>query len=94
MGVEEVTLAADLGQGDELEPVGRKPLNQVRVNRVVDANEYFVKDFPAPGDTLAKIVIPLYGFGASPNCQTVGRGSRGIRCGCSSQVARATIKSV
>lgn len=50
-GVEEViTLAADLGQGDELEPIRKKALaSGASVSLVVDATENFVKDcaFPA-----------------------------------------------
>ena len=49
-GVEEViTLAADLGQGDELEPVREKALKSgASKSLVVDANEYFVKDYAFP----------------------------------------------
>ncbi|KJH73116.1 argininosuccinate synthase [Aliterella atlantica] len=46
-GVEEViTLAADLGQGDELEPVREKALKSgATESLVVDATESFVKDY-------------------------------------------------
>lgn len=46
-GVEEViTLAADLGQGDELEPVREKALKSgASESLVVDATESFVKDY-------------------------------------------------
>lgn len=46
-GVEEViTLAADLGQGDELEPVREKALKSgASQSLVVDATESFVKDY-------------------------------------------------
>lgn len=46
-GVEEViTLAADLGQGDELEPVREKALKSgASQSLVVDAQESFVKDY-------------------------------------------------
>ncbi len=46
-GVEEViTLAADLGQGDELEPVREKALKSgASESLVVDATENFVKDY-------------------------------------------------
>ena len=46
-GVEEViTLAADLGQGDELEPVRKKALaSGASESLVIDATESFVKDY-------------------------------------------------
>jgi argininosuccinate synthase len=49
-GVEEViTLAADLGQGDELEPIREKALKSgASESLVVDANESFVKDYAFP----------------------------------------------
>ncbi len=49
-GVEEViTLAADLGQGDELEPIRQKALNSgASVSLVVDVTETFVKEYGFP----------------------------------------------
>lgn len=49
-GVEEViTLAADLGQGDELEPVREKALKSgASESLVVDVKESFVKDYAFP----------------------------------------------
>jgi len=49
-GVEEViTLAADLGQGDELEPVREKALKSgASESLVIDATETFVKDYAFP----------------------------------------------
>ncbi len=49
-GVEEViTLAADLGQGDELEPIREKALNSgASESLVVDAKVNFVKDYAFP----------------------------------------------
>ncbi|MBD1811940.1 argininosuccinate synthase [Microcoleus vaginatus DQ-U2] len=49
-GVEEViTLAADLGQGDELEPIRKKALaSGASESLVVDATEEFVKDYAFP----------------------------------------------
>jgi argininosuccinate synthase len=49
-GVEEViTLAADLGQGDELEPIRLKALNSgASVSLVVDGRAEFVKDYAFP----------------------------------------------
>jgi argininosuccinate synthase len=46
-GVEEViTLAADLGQGDELEPIRQKALNAgASKSLIVDAREEFIKDY-------------------------------------------------
>jgi argininosuccinate synthase len=46
-GVEEViTLAADLGQGDELEPIRQKALDSgASKSLVVDAREEFIKDY-------------------------------------------------
>jgi argininosuccinate synthase len=49
-GVEEViTLAADLGQGDELEPIRQKALNSgASVSLVEDAKETFVRNYAFP----------------------------------------------
>lgn len=49
-GVQEViTLAADLGQGDELEPIREKALKSgASESLVVDAKESFVKDYAFP----------------------------------------------
>jgi argininosuccinate synthase len=49
-GVEEViTLAADLGQGDELEPIRQKALNSgASVSLVEDAKDTFVRDYAFP----------------------------------------------
>jgi argininosuccinate synthase len=49
-GVEEViTLAADLGQGDELDPVREKALKSgATVSLVADATETFVKEYAFP----------------------------------------------
>ncbi|MGA7934935.1 MAG: argininosuccinate synthase [Kovacikia sp.] len=49
-GVQEViTLAADLGQGDELEPVREKALKSgAEVSLVIDATDEFVKDYAFP----------------------------------------------
>lgn len=49
-GVEEViTLAADLGQGDELEPIRKKALDSgASVSLVADATETFVKEYGFP----------------------------------------------
>ncbi len=49
-GVEEViTLAADLGQGDELEPIREKALKSgASQSLVVDATQSFVKDYAFP----------------------------------------------
>lgn len=49
-GVEEViTLAADLGQGDELEPIRIKALNAgATESLVMDATERFIKDYVFP----------------------------------------------
>ncbi|WP_293337687.1 argininosuccinate synthase [Microcoleus sp. CAWBG58] len=49
-GVEEViTLAADLGQGDELEPIRKKALaSGASESLVIDATEEFVKDYAFP----------------------------------------------
>jgi argininosuccinate synthase len=49
-GVEEViTLAADLGQGDELEPIRQKALAAgASVSLVVDGREEFVRDYAFP----------------------------------------------
>jgi argininosuccinate synthase len=46
-GVEEViTLAADLGQGDELEPIRQKALNSgASISLVEDAKEEFIRDY-------------------------------------------------
>lgn len=46
-GVEEViTLAADLGQGDELEPIRQKALNSgAEISLVADAKDSFIKDY-------------------------------------------------
>ncbi len=46
-GVEEViTLAADLGQGDELEPIRQKALNSgALISLVEDAKEEFIRDY-------------------------------------------------
>lgn len=63
-GVEEViTLAADLGQGDELEPIRQKAIQSgASQSLVVDAKESFVKDcaFPAiQANTLYENRYPL-----------------------------------
>ena len=49
-GVEEViTLAADLGQGDELEPIRKKALDSgASVSLVADATATFIKDYAFP----------------------------------------------
>jgi argininosuccinate synthase len=49
-GVEEViTLAADLGQGDELEPIRQKALTSgASVSLVADATEEFIRDYAFP----------------------------------------------
>lgn len=49
-GVQEViTLAADLGQGDELEPVRQKALDSgASISLVADATEEFVQDYAFP----------------------------------------------
>jgi argininosuccinate synthase len=49
-GVEEViTLAADLGQGDELEPIRQKALNSgASVSLVVDGRAEFIRDYAFP----------------------------------------------
>ncbi len=49
-GVEEViTLAADLGQGDELEPIRKKALaSGASISLVVDGREEFVRDYAFP----------------------------------------------
>jgi argininosuccinate synthase len=49
-GVEEViTLAADLGQGDELEPIRQKALNSgASVSLVANATERFIADYAFP----------------------------------------------
>jgi argininosuccinate synthase len=49
-GVEEViTLAADLGQGDELEPIRQKALNSgASVSLVEDLQEAFIRDYAFP----------------------------------------------
>jgi argininosuccinate synthase len=49
-GVEEViTLAADLGQGDELEPIRQKALNSgATVSLVEDLQEIFIRDYAFP----------------------------------------------
>jgi argininosuccinate synthase len=49
-GVEEViTLAADLGQGDELEPIRQKALNSgASVSLVEDAKEEFIRNYAFP----------------------------------------------
>ena len=49
-GVEEIiTLAADLGQGDELEPVREKALKSgASESLVVDVKDIFVKDYAFP----------------------------------------------
>lgn len=49
-GVEEViTLAADLGQGDELEPIRKKALaSGASESLVIDATQEFVKDYAFP----------------------------------------------
>lgn len=49
-GVEEViTLAADLGQGDELEPIRQKALNSgASVSLIEDAKETFVRNYAFP----------------------------------------------
>ncbi|MEO0488757.1 MAG: argininosuccinate synthase, partial [Cyanobacteria bacterium J06659_2] len=49
-GVKEViTLAADLGQGDELEPIRKKALTSgAKESLVIDATERFVKDYAFP----------------------------------------------
>lgn len=49
-GIEEViTLAADLGQGDELEPIRKKALDSgASVSLVADATETFVKEYGFP----------------------------------------------
>jgi argininosuccinate synthase len=49
-GVKEViTLAADLGQGDELEPIKQKALKSgAAISLVEDAKEIFVKDYAFP----------------------------------------------
>jgi argininosuccinate synthase len=49
-GVEEViTLAADLGQGDELEPIRQKALNSgASISLVVDGRAEFVRDYAFP----------------------------------------------
>jgi argininosuccinate synthase len=49
-GVEEViTLAADLGQGDELEPIRKKALaSGASESLVIDATEEFIKDYAFP----------------------------------------------
>ncbi len=49
-GVEEViTLAADLGQGDELEPIREKALKSgASISLVADATERFVKEYAFP----------------------------------------------
>jgi argininosuccinate synthase len=49
-GVEEViTLAADLGQGDELEPIRKKALaSGASVSLIVDGREEFVRDYAFP----------------------------------------------
>jgi argininosuccinate synthase len=49
-GVEEViTLAADLGQGDELEPIRQKALNSgASISLVEDAKEEFIRNYAFP----------------------------------------------
>ena len=68
-GVEEViTLAADLGQGEELKPIQEKALKCGAVESLVeDAKEAFVTD---------------YAFKAiqANNCQIIGRCSRKTWC--------------
>ena len=63
-GVQEViTLAADLGQGDELEPIRQKALQSgASQSLVVDAKESFVKDYAFPAlqaNTLYENRYPL-----------------------------------
>ena len=63
-GVEEViTLAADLGQGDELEPIQKKALKSgAAESLVVDATKSFVKDYAFPAiqaNTLYENRYPL-----------------------------------
>lgn len=63
-GVEEViTLAADLGQGDELEPIQKKALKcGAAESLVADATESFVKDYAFPAiqaNTLYENRYPL-----------------------------------
>jgi argininosuccinate synthase len=63
-GVKEViTLAADLGQGDELEPIQKKALKCGAVESLVeDATEIFVKDYAFPAiqaNTLYENRYPL-----------------------------------
>lgn len=63
-GVQEViTLAADLGQGDELEPVRKKALDSgASQSLVADAKESFIKDYAFPAiaaNTLYENRYPL-----------------------------------
>ncbi len=63
-GVQEViTLAADLGQGDELEPIQKKALKcGAAESLVADATESFVKDYAFPAiqaNTLYENRYPL-----------------------------------
>ncbi len=69
-GVEEViTLAADLGQGDELEPIRVKALNAgASESIVVDATQSFVKDYVFPGVQANALYEDRY-----PLCTALGR---------------------
>jgi argininosuccinate synthase len=66
-GVEEViTLAADLGQGDELEPVKQKALKSgASESLVIDVKETFIKDYAFPAICANALYENRYPLGTS-----------------------------
>jgi argininosuccinate synthase len=66
-GVEEViTLAADLGQGDELEPIKQKALKSgASESLVIDVKETFIKDYAFPAICANALYENRYPLGTS-----------------------------
>jgi argininosuccinate synthase len=79
-GVEEViTFAADLGQGDELEPIRQKALDAGASQSLVgDLIQPFIEDFAFPSDSsecsLRRSLSLIHSFGSPFDCQATGGG--------------------
>ena len=98
-GVEEViTLAADLGQGDELEPIRKKALaSGASESLVIDATEEFVKDYAFPAIQANALYENRYPCWTAPppftvpmRSPTVVQVRETIRCGSMCRSARST----
>ena len=87
-GVEDViTFAADLGQGDELEPIRQKALDAGASQSLVgDLIEPFIKDFAFPAiranAPLRRPLPTLHGPGEASDREAPGGGGPGSGCRC------------